>query len=179
MRVGVIVLLLLPALTGAQAPAGLDVVSVRLHASSSDESDLFSGGTRILPGRLIARRVSLEDLAALAHGIPSGIAPAARRLLIQGWPTAQMAEARFDVEATLRPADADLSLDEWRPFVLDILRSRFGLQTHTERRRVRAYALRLIEPGRLGPALRQRTEPAVMNQVIVAEARNVCQTGCV
>jgi uncharacterized protein (TIGR03435 family) len=90
-----------------------------------------------------------------------------------------MAEARFDVEATLRPADADLSLDEWRPFVLDILRSRFGLQTHTERRRVRAYALRLIEPGRLGPALRQRTEPAVMNQVIVAEARNVCQTGCV
>lgn len=133
----------------------LDVTSVRVVESADTGS--FAMPPQLLPGRLVVRNASLPMLAARAYQLPALPGPTLE-LLFVGMPESVRA-LRFDVEATLRPADARLSWDEWSPFLLQILQTRFGWRAHTEQRELPVYALRLATPGQFGPRLRRRDEP--------------------
>lgn len=132
----------------------LDVTSVRLVQSPDTGA---WGIPQLLPGRLVVRSVSVPTLAAGAYRLPALPGPTLELLLV-GLPESVRA-LRFDVEATLQPANVRLSWDEWSPFLLQILESRFGWRAHTEQRALPVYALRLATPGQLGPRLGRRDEP--------------------
>ena len=68
---------------------------------------------------------------------------------IQGLPSWVNVE-RFDIEAR---AVGSPSKDEMRLMMQALLKGRFGLVLHTERRRARGLALRLAKKGVLGPRL--------------------------
>lgn len=62
---------------------------------------------------------------------------------------------RFDIQATMAPGTSN---DEMRAMVRTLLADRFQLRTHTERREMPVYALRIARSdGRLGPQMRALT----------------------
>jgi uncharacterized protein (TIGR03435 family) len=151
--------LLLPAMTTcltlsslpavAQPRIALDVVSVRESpASSADEPPAI----RFTPGRLQIVNMSMEGLVANAYGVMS---PPVRNELIVGWPQGDVRSRRFDVTATLSGGGDSVTQANQRRLILELLATRFGLRTHTEKRPMRVYALTQVKKEVLGPKLRR------------------------
>ncbi len=131
------------------AQSRLDVVSVRESSAFRPLVDPFGLETR--PGRLDIINLSLEDLVALGYGIGS---PALRGELIVGWPNSGIQRKRFEIRATLSTNET-LSQEERRLVVLEVLKTRFNLQTHREQRLFNGWVMTLAKPGVLGPRLKR------------------------
>jgi uncharacterized protein (TIGR03435 family) len=101
-----------------------------------------NGGITADPGRLSARNVSLKELIFEAYQMPYS--------QILGGP-AWMGSDMYDVEAK---SDQPAGRDQLRLMLRALLRDRFKLAAHTEKKEMRVYTLRVI-PGanKLQPAV--------------------------
>jgi uncharacterized protein (TIGR03435 family) len=102
------------------------------------------------PGRLNIN-LQLETLVAFGYGITS---PRLRDQLIVGWPNSGIRQKRFDIQTTLTTNET-LSMEDQRRVVLEVLETRFNLQTHRERRLFDGWVMTLVRPGVLGPRLKR------------------------
>ena len=130
------------------AQSRLDVVSVRENPATNP---LFNVDFVFRPGRLDIINLPLEALIAHAYGITS---LRLRDQLIVGWPNSGIREKRFDIRATLSTNET-LSVEDQRGVVLEVLKTRFNLQTHREHRLFNGWVMTLVRPGVLGPRLKR------------------------
>ena len=140
-----VALVLATSLAGAQ-PSQLpafDVASVKTNRSGEISADM-----RVQPdGGLTASNVPLVDLIQFAYGYP-----AHRIDGLSGWVLTE----RFDIaaRATTAPGAPVAGTDRVALSLRGLLAERFLLRTHTEKRQVPVYELRLDRAdGRLGPRL--------------------------
>ena len=130
----------------AQSP--IDVVSIRENPSDGPN---LAAAIVFSPGRLKTTNLSVEDLVAYGYNIA---APFLRGDLIVGWPKTGIQRKRFDIQATLNTSGT-LSAEGKRRVVLELLETRFGFKAHSERRLFDGYAMTLVKPDVLGPALKR------------------------
>jgi uncharacterized protein (TIGR03435 family) len=142
------------------APQGrpsFELASIRATASVQAPTPAQApGGLRVLAdGRLEARGITLVDLARVAYGferVKPGDVVTSR--------AGRWAERdRFDVTAATdrawtQPPPGDRLPVELRLMLRSLLEDRFAIEARVERRRLSASALRLVEPGKLGPMLK-------------------------
>ena len=115
------------------------VVSIR--PSSDNEPGM---AVRPMPNSgYSARKVPLMALLTSAFGVSPQ-----RIVGVPPWPD------RFDIEARYEPADRDTPLPSLNVLLRSLLRERFGLAAHMEKRDLSVYVLRVAESTtRLGPKL--------------------------
>lgn len=116
------------ATSSAQAPT-FDAISIRPNRGGD-----AAGGADILPGRLVARNVTVAMLIRDAYEL--------RGVQVTGgpsWATGGWNEAsHFDIQATMAP---DTPAKDVYAMMRSLLRDRFMLAAHRESREVPAYAL--------------------------------------
>lgn len=132
----------------AVAQSRLDVVSVRENPATAPN---FTVNLVFSPGRLQIVNLSLQDLVAYGYGVTSILN---RDEHIVGWPKGGIQQKRFDFRATLSTNET-LSVEDKRRVVLEVLETRFDLQTHREQRLFNGWAMTLAKPGVLGPRLKR------------------------
>jgi len=159
----------------AQAPpASFEIASIR---PTIDDGNLDPGRPRA-GGRWSAKNTRVELLLRLAypeHRFPGEIA---------GGPS-WISERTFDIEA--RAATPNPSTAEYTQMLRQLLRDRFNLKSHVERRPVDVYTLVAVRnDGRLGPRLRAasiaceaeyasgRLKPQVVPPLVVGEKPRTC-----
>jgi uncharacterized protein (TIGR03435 family) len=130
------------------AQSRLDVVSVRENPARNPP---FSVDFVFRPGRFDIINLSLESLVAHGYGITS---LRLRDQFIVGWPNSEIRDKRFDIRGTLSTNET-LSFEDQRRVVLEVLETRFGLQTHREQRLFDHWVMALVKPGVLGPRLKR------------------------
>ena len=130
------------------AQSRLDVVSVRENPANRPP---FDGALVSRPGRLDIINHSLEDLVMLGY---DRFSPFLQDQLIVGWPDSGIRQKRFDIQATLTTSET-LSVGEQRGVVLEVLKTRFSLQTHREERLFNGWVMTLAKPGVLGLGLKR------------------------
>jgi uncharacterized protein (TIGR03435 family) len=122
--------------------SAFDVASVRENVSGR-----ATASRRSLPGgRLVIENMSLEMLIAFAYEIRD------RERGLAGGP-ANLLSRRFDINAI--PPEHSPTTDRDHPMLLRaLLRDRFKLRTHFEKRQLPVYALEVDREGTLGPSFR-------------------------
>jgi uncharacterized protein (TIGR03435 family) len=156
--------LLLSATVLAQTEPSFDVVSIRRNMSGHD-----GGGGRPRGGGYTFTNVTVRSLISLGYGLPFD------RIL--GGPS-WMASDRYDIDASGKEST---TLQETGVKVRSLLRDRFRLAVHMDRRDLPVYLLVLARAdGRLGPGLRRSsvdcTDPEARRNAVAAarDARIVC-----
>ncbi len=113
----------------AQEPS-FEVAAVRPNRSGENRSSIARDG-----GRITMENVSLRECIMFAFSIPTG---REYQLLGPEW----MDSEKFDIGATF-PAAA--TREQVREMTQALLAERFGLRTHREERKIKAYAL-VVDP---------------------------------
>jgi uncharacterized protein (TIGR03435 family) len=96
------------------------------------------------PGRMVLPNMPLQALIRMAFGVPDQ--------RIEGWPDRDLAERRFTVTATYSGTSTPPAVEQQR-LVREVLLDRFGMRARIQQREQAVYALRLLEPGVLGPGI--------------------------
>src|SRR5688572_7064844 len=124
----------------AAAPATFDVASIRLNTS-----DAAGGGGGPRPGgRYIYTNMPVRSLIAIAYGLPND-----RLIGAPAW----LATTRYDINATGKENPVRAETEQ---MFRALLRDRFRLAVHPEKRELPVYSLVVARPdGRLGPGLRR------------------------
>ena len=100
-------------------------------------------------GNYSVRKMTLSGLLAGAYDMPSS--------RIEGAPS-WWKDDRFDIDARYQPADPSVPMPPLTVLLQSMLRDRFALVAHTEKRNLPVYALRVVRTDhRLGPGLRRST----------------------
>jgi uncharacterized protein (TIGR03435 family) len=120
----------------AHAPA-FEAVSIK-----ENDSGRLDGAASRVPGRFTVSNLSLEWVIQTAFGVREH-----QLVDVPNW-----AKRRFDIAATFVPRE--VSLEEFRSLLQQMLADRFGLRAHREQRPMMIYELTQASPGVLGPKLR-------------------------
>ncbi len=116
----------------AQAQAGFAVASIRPSAERVPfESD---GETKLLPGTVHMRDVTIETCIKWAYGVQRA------QVLGPGLLTSE----RYDITAK---ADGVASEDQMKAMMQSLLKERFGLQFHREKKELKSFALVVAKGG--------------------------------
>ena len=165
MRVFVAALLCSAAALAAQIEPAFEAASIRLNLSGRDGG----GGRPRGGGGYTFTNVTVRSLISLAYNLPFD------RLL--GGPP-WMVSDRYDIDAV---GKENAKLQETAVMVRSLLRDRFRLAVHMDRRDLPVYLLELARAdGRLGPGLRRSsvdcTDPEARKKAIAAarDTRIVC-----
>jgi uncharacterized protein (TIGR03435 family) len=127
----------------AQAQAAFAVASIRPAKERVQfESD---GETKLRPGTLTMRDVTIETCIKWAYGVQRA------QVLGPGLLTSE----RYDIMAK---ADGAATDDQMKLMMQSLLKERFGLQFHREKKELKAFAL---EVAKSGPKLKQATDDEV------------------
>lgn len=165
----VVVFSMLAAAVGAaQAPTGdpaFEAASIRLNVSGREGG----GGRPRAGGGYTFTNITVRSLISLAYDVPSD-----RILEAPAW----IFSGRYDINAI---GKENAAMTETRVMVRSLLRDRFRLAAHTERRDLPVYFLVVARPdGRLGPALRRSSvdcnDPEARKKALAAarDGRIVC-----
>jgi uncharacterized protein (TIGR03435 family) len=122
--------------SATDSPA-FDVASVKPNRTGANGGSLSRSG-----GRIVFDNASLKECIAFAYSIATG-----RDYALSG--PAWLDSEKFDIAATFPPAT---SRDRLREMLRTLLAERFGVKTHRESRRLKAYALVV---GKRGPRLKE------------------------
>ena len=142
----------------AAALLAFDVASVRQNTSGTAD---VSSNVPLGPGNvyaptggvLAARNFPLMTYVDFAYRLTDAQEVSIRKQVPEWVKT-----DRFDVQA--RTDKQDVSKDELRLMMRELLAERFGLAVHDEMREVPVYALTLVKPGETGPGLRRHSGKA-------------------
>ncbi len=114
------------------AQPAFDAASIRKNLTETNNSSINHEG-----GRLTLTNTSLRDCIAFAYNIPTG-----RDYELSG--PAWLDTEKFDVMATF---PLETSRERYREMLQNLLADRFGLTTHFENRKLKAYALVVAKHG--------------------------------
>jgi uncharacterized protein (TIGR03435 family) len=132
-----------PASSRAQQPADL----TRFEAASVKRNNSGNQGPRFLnpvPGGLRAVNLPLSTLLAIAHGVQADQVVDA-----PDWAKNE----NFDIIAKV-PDGAALTMESFRPMLIDLLAERFQLKTRRASREMPVYRLVRVRENQLGPRLK-------------------------
>ena len=122
--------------------ASFDVASVKVNKAQSGSSNISAA----TPGRFIASNTPVRFVLLYAYH------PMDHELV--GMP-AWTSDTSVDITAQYPPGRTD---DQIRAMVQDLLKDRFGLEVHRDKRTIPAYDLTLaVKDGHLGPAMKPST----------------------
>jgi uncharacterized protein (TIGR03435 family) len=123
--------LLLSAVTFAQAPPAFEVASIR---PSSEQLTQVSAGLRVAGSQVRVTGMSLKDYIGMAYGVKP------QQIVGPDW----LGQARFDLAATI-PADG--SSAQLEVMLQSLLADRFKMTVHREQKEFPVYALGVARGG--------------------------------
>jgi uncharacterized protein (TIGR03435 family) len=128
-----------------EAQAAFAVASIRPSAQSVKfESD---GETKLLPGSIQMRDVTIETCIKWAYGV--------QRAQVSG--PGMLRQDRYDITAKY---EGTATLDEMKAMMRTLLTERFALVFHREKKELRSFGL-VVAKGGVKPALKQATADEV------------------
>jgi uncharacterized protein (TIGR03435 family) len=116
-----------------------------IHPSAAQVQFESDGETKLLPGTLAMRDVSIETCIKWAYGV--------QRAQVVG--PGLLTSEKYDITAK---SEGVATKNEMRAMMRSLLTERFGLVFHTEKRELKSYAL-VVAKG--GPKMKQATEDEV------------------
>ena len=124
----------------AQTPLRFEVAAIRPHQSTGDEPS----DRKMLPGgHFVATATPVRTLIRIAFGTDSiSGAP--------GW----IDNETFDINATTVNQAEVTTTQQFQQLILSLLEDRFEFKFHREEKEVPVYRLKVVKPGKLGPALK-------------------------
>ena len=162
--------LVMVALTSVGASAQrFDVASVRRNTSGDQGQrtlNLVPGGVRVI-------NLPLSTILWMAHGVQQ-----VQMFNVPSWATSES----FDITAKA-PEGTRVSLDTFRPMLVELLADRFHLKTHHEMRELPVYRLVRVRETALGPKMNPAAvdcagrSPAAAGAEARAQATNCGATG--
>jgi len=145
-----------------QANLAFEVAAIKPNRSDTPPTSRFplGSGDAFVPGGVFV---------AINQPLITYLRFAFRSATLEGLPSWVSVE-RFDIDAR---AAGSPSKDEMRRMMETLLKERFGLAIHTERRAGTGLALRMVKKGALGPKLR-RADPKSCNESSASSALIPC-----